>query len=47
MVVTATPTACTADWVYVSTVSSRTFTTAKGPTWKVLPGPSQRKLVTG
>jgi alkaline phosphatase D len=47
MVVTATPTACTADWVYVSTVSSRTFTTAKGPTWKVLPGASQRKLVTG
>lgn len=47
MVVTATPSACTADWVYVNTVSSRTFTTAKGPTWKVLPGVSGRKLVAG
>lgn len=47
MVVTATPSACTADWVYVNTVSSRTFTTAKGPTWKVLPGATGRKLVAG
>jgi alkaline phosphatase D len=47
MVITATPAACTAEWVYVSTVSSRTFTTANGPTWKVLPGASQRKLVAG
>lgn len=47
MVVTATPSACTADWVYVNTVSSRTFTTAKGPTWKVMPGAAGRKLVAG
>ena len=47
MVVTATPSACTADWVYVNTVSSRTFTTAKGPTWKVRPGVGGRKLVAG
>lgn len=47
MVLTATPSACTADWAYLNTVSSRTFTMAKGLTWKMLPDATGRKLVAG
>jgi alkaline phosphatase D len=46
-VLTATPSACTADWAYLNTVSSRTFTMARGLTWKVLPDATGRKLVAG
>jgi alkaline phosphatase D len=45
LLVTATPTQVTSDWRFVSTVSSRTFTSSSGKVLKVLPGATGRRLV--
>jgi alkaline phosphatase D len=45
LVVTATPAECRADWVYVSTVTSRTYTTVSDKALRVLPGVGNRKIV--
>lgn len=45
MVITATPTECRADWMYVDTVTGKTFTSGTGRSLKVLPGEGQRRLV--
>jgi alkaline phosphatase D len=47
MVVTATREACRAEWRYVSTVKSRSYTMANGPALRVLPGAANRRLVPG
>ena len=44
-VVTATPTECRCDWIYISTISSRTYTAATGKSLRMLPGSGNRKLV--
>jgi alkaline phosphatase D len=46
LVVTATPAECRADWVYVSTVTSRTYTVVSDKALRVLPGVGNRKVVT-
>jgi alkaline phosphatase D len=46
MIVTATPTETRSEWRYVSTVKSKTYTMVAGKTLKVLPGASNRKLIT-
>lgn len=38
MIVTATPQACQAEWIYVDTVFSRQYQTVRDAAWKVLPG---------
>lgn len=45
LLVTATPTECRADWRFVSTTQSRSFTASTGRTLRVLPGASGRALV--
>lgn len=45
LVVTATPAECRADWVYVSTVTSRTYTVVSDKALRVLPGAGNRKVV--
>ena len=45
MVVTATPTETSAEWRYVSTVKSKTYSAVAGKTLKVLPGASNRKVL--
>lgn len=47
MVVTATPTETSAEWRYVSTVKSKTYSLVAGKTLKVLPGAGNRKLLAG
>lgn len=38
MIVTATPQACQAEWIYVDTVFSRQYQAVRDAAWKVLPG---------
>jgi alkaline phosphatase D len=45
LLVTATPAECRADWVYVSTVASRTYTVVSDKALRVLPGVGNRKVV--
>ena len=45
MVVTATAGECRADWHYVSTIESRSYTASVGHSLKVLPGAANRRLV--
>jgi alkaline phosphatase D len=45
LLVTATPTQVTGDWRFVSTVTSRTYTSSSGKVLKVLPGATGRRLV--
>ena len=45
MLLTATPTEVRADWLFVNTVSSRSYTSSLGRSLKVLPGAAQRRLV--
>ena len=47
MIVTATPTQASAEWRYVSTVKSKTYTMVPGKTLKTLPGAANRKLLPG
>ncbi|MCQ9379303.1 alkaline phosphatase [Methyloversatilis sp. XJ19-49] len=47
MLVTVTAQACRAEWRYVSTVKSRSYTVANGPALRMLPGAANRKLVPG
>ncbi len=44
-VITATATECRCDWIYVSTISSRTYTATTGKSLRMLPGTGNRKLV--
>jgi alkaline phosphatase D len=46
MVLTATPNECRADWVYVSTISSRSYTSVADKSLRVLPGATGRKIVS-
>ncbi|QJQ07121.1 alkaline phosphatase D family protein [Undibacterium piscinae] len=45
MIVTATPAETRAEWRYVSTVKSKTYTMVAGKTLKTLPGAANRKLL--
>ena len=45
MLLTATPTEARADWLFVNTVSSRSYTSTLGRSLKVLPGAGQRRLM--
>ncbi|WP_295760627.1 alkaline phosphatase D family protein [Undibacterium sp.] len=45
MIVTATPAETRAEWRYVSTVKSKTYTMVPGKTLKTLPGAANRKLL--
>ncbi len=45
MIVTATPTEARAEWRYVSTVKSKTYSMVAGKTLKTLPGAANRKLL--
>lgn len=44
MVVTATASDVRAEWRYVSTIDSRSFTVASDPVLKVRPGAGQRRI---
>lgn len=46
LLLTATSAECRADFVYVSSVFERSYTATTGASWKVLPGSSQRKLIS-
>ncbi len=45
MVLTATATECRAEWTYVNTVTSRSYTAVTDKALKVLPGAANRKIV--
>ncbi len=45
MVITATHSACSAQWIYVSNVKSTGYFRIDGPVWKTLPGAGNRRLV--
>jgi alkaline phosphatase D len=45
LIVTLTPGAATADWVFVSSVLENSFSTSAGPTLRMLPGSANRILV--
>jgi len=45
MLLTATAAACKAEWTYVSTVASRSYTTVTDKALKVLPGAGNRRIV--
>jgi alkaline phosphatase D len=45
LLVTADATQCRADWVYVNTLTSRTYTAVSDRTLRMLPGASGRRLV--
>lgn len=45
MLLTATSAECRADWFYVSTIQSRTYTAVTDKALKVLPGAGNRKIV--
>jgi alkaline phosphatase D len=44
MIVTLTPAAAVADWIFVSSVFENSFSTSTGPTLRVLPGSANRNL---
>lgn len=46
MVLTATPEACSAQWHYVSSVKTPTYTMTDGPVWSTLPGAGNRRLIS-
>ena len=45
MVLTATPTEACADWTFVSTISSCSYTSITQRSLKTLPGSGNRKIV--
>lgn len=45
LVLTLTPAAATADWVFVSSVFENSFSTSAGPTLRMLPGSANRTLL--
>ena len=45
MLLTATSTECRADWVYVDTIGSRSYTAVSDKALKVLPGTAGRQIV--
>lgn len=45
LIVTLTPSAATADWVFVSSVFENSYSTSAGPTLRMLPGSANRTLV--
>ncbi|MBC7727669.1 MAG: alkaline phosphatase, partial [Microbacteriaceae bacterium] len=45
MVLTATATECRAEWTYVNTITSRSYTAVTDKALKVLPGVANRKIV--
>jgi alkaline phosphatase D len=45
MLVTATHSECSAQWIYVNNVKSTGYFTILGPSWKTLPGSDNRRLV--
>lgn len=45
LIVTLTPTAAQADWVFVSSVLENSFSTSAGPALRMLPGAANRMLV--
>lgn len=45
MLITATATELRADWLYVDTVTSKTYSASLGRSLKVLPGAGQRRIV--
>ena len=45
LILTATPTECRADWRFVSTTQSRSYTAVTGRTMRVLPGAANRSLI--
>lgn len=45
MIITATPAAATAEWRFVSTVKSKTYTTFSAKTVKTVPGAGNRKIL--
>ncbi len=45
LIVTLTPTAAQANWVFVSSVLENSFSTSTGPTLRMLPGAANRSLV--
>ena len=47
VVLTVTPTETRADYRYVSTITSKTYTAAVGKTLRTLPGSANRKIVRG
>ena len=47
VVLTVTPTETRAEYRYVDTIQSRTYTASVGKTLRVLPGAANRKIVAG
>jgi alkaline phosphatase D len=45
LIVTLTPAAASADWVFVSSVFENSFSASAGPTLRVLPGSANRTLL--
>jgi alkaline phosphatase D len=45
MVITANATECRADWIYVSTIASRTYTSTSDQSLRTLAGATNRKIV--
>jgi alkaline phosphatase D len=45
LIVTATPQACRADWVFVNAIDSRSYVSSVGRSLQVLPGAANRKIV--
>jgi alkaline phosphatase D len=45
VVLTVTPTETRADYRYVSTIASKTYTAAVGKSLRMLPGAANRKIV--
>jgi alkaline phosphatase D len=45
LLLTATTAECRADWVYVNTVTSRSYTAVTDPALRVLPGAANRRVV--
>jgi alkaline phosphatase D len=46
LLLTATPTACRADWLFVNTISSRSSAASVGQSLQVLPGSGNRQIVS-
>jgi alkaline phosphatase D len=46
LLITATPTACLANWIFVDTVKSSTYTVDASATRQVLAGAGGRRVVT-
>ena len=47
LAITLTPTAATADWVFVSSVLENSYSASSGPRLRVLPGSGNRRVVPG